>query len=338
VNLFSRRRVLVTLAGLAGAAGAAACSAPPPTTGDRPDTSTGGPDGAFPVTLTHALGTITIPARPQRIVTLGEDLDTLVAIGLAPVGYSPLAPGHTTDIPYHQGLVDLTGVTVLTGDSVDKLSLEQITGLAPDLILASNTYGLDQRYDQLSRIAPTLAYEKGWGQTSWQDMSRTVGTAIGEPEKVAAAIARSEQQVTDLKAELPGLAGRTVASAYYYQGGTFASNPKSASMAKYLALGMEVYPPLLEQATGASNTISLENIAVLDADLLVLSFGSEALRDELTGSAAYQNLKAVQTKAVHLVDPGDTLPTFAGNGPTLLNIPWVLEQQRPALSAAAATQ
>lgn len=335
MTVLSRRRALAGLAALTGALGAAACTptAPSATT----PSSSGSATGGFPVTLAHALGTTTIPAKPQRIVTLNEDLDTLVAIGVAPVGYGPVAPGWTTNVPYHQGLVDLGAATVLTGDSIENLSMEQVASLAPDLILASNSFGLDKVYGALSRIAPTLGYEKGWGQTSWQDMSRTVGTAIGESAKVAAAIARSEQSVASLKAELPGLAGKTVASAFYHTAGTFACNPRSASMAKYLALGMQVDPKLLEHsARSTNNSISLENIDLLDADVLFLSFGSAALQTELTKSPIYQGLKAVRTKAVQISDPTNTLARFAGNNPTLLNVPWALEQSRPALEAGAA--
>lgn len=294
-------------------------------------------DEVFPVTLQHALGSITIEEQPKRIVTLGEDLDTLAAVGVTPVAYAPIAPGYTDDVPYHQGKIDLSDATVLDAQGSGEFSIEEIAAAQPDLILASNYYGIDKLYPELSRIAPTLAYEKGWGETGWAEMSITIGTAIGHEQEVRDAVAETEQYLRNLKAELPGLEGKAVVGAYYHAAGTFASNPRSASMSKYEALGMEVSPKLLaEKPEGATdNSVSLERIDVLDADLLILSFGSDTLRKQLENSPLYQNLGAVRHGAVHHNDPSDALPTFAGNGPTVLNVVWILDQQREALETAA---
>ncbi len=134
---------------------------------------------------------------------------------------------------------------------------------------------------------------------------------------------------------IPALEGKTVAGAYYYASGTFAANPHSASMDKYLALGMVVHPPLLKAKPEGSpeNTVSREQMdTVLNADYLTLSFDTVALRTELVEEPIYQQLTAVKNETVQINEPGDALPKFAGNNPTLLNIPWVLDQQRETLA------
>ena len=319
---------ILILTVVASACGQASADAP---------TAAGDQDGAFPVTLKHALGSITIEEKPERIVTLGEDLDTLAAVGVTPVAYAAIAPGYTDDVPYHQGKIDLSQATVLDASGSGEFSIEEIAAAKPDLILASNYFGIDKLYPELSKIAPTLAYEKGWGETGWAEMSITIGRAIGHEQEARDAVAETETYLKELKAGLPGLEGKAVVGAYYYASGTFASNPRSASMSKYEALGMKVAPKLLaEKPEGATdNSISLERIDVLDADLLILSFGSDSLRKQLESSPLYQNLGAVQHGAVHHNDPSDALPTFAGNGPTVLNVGWILEQQREALETAA---
>lgn len=292
---------------------------------------------AFPVTIKHALGTTTIEKKPTRIVTLDEDLDTLAAVGVTPVAYAPTAPGYSDDVPYLADRIDLSKSTVLKQSENGQFSLEQIAAAKPDLILATNLYGVDKMYDTLSQIAPTIAYEKGWGQTSWQDMSLTIGKAIGKESAAKQAVAKTEKYLSDLKAELPGLAGKTVAGAYYHTSGTFAANPRSASMSKYEALGMVVAPKLLEQLPEGStgNSISLESIDVLDTDFLALSFGSDQLRDELESNPLYQKLHVVQNGGVYVNDPDDPLPTYAGNNPTLLNIVWLLDAQKKTLAKVA---
>lgn len=293
------------------------------------------PDQGFPVTLTHAFGSITIERKPQRIVTLGEDLDTLAALGITPVAYAPDAPGYTDDVPYLKDRIDLSGAEVLDGAELGEFKIEQIAAAQPDLILASNFYGMPKLYDELSKIAPTLAYQKGWGETTWQDLSRTIGRAVGDEAGAERAVAESEQYLTDLKADLPALEGKTIAAAYYYASGTFASNPHSASMDKYLALGMKINPALLKAKPKGSpeNTVSREQMdTVLNADFLILSFDTATLRAELVEDPIYQRLTAVKNKTVLINEPGDALPKFAGNNPTLLNIPWLLEQQRPTLA------
>ena len=293
------------------------------------------PERGFPLALTHAFGTITIEHRPQRIVTLGEDLDTLAALGIAPVGYAPTAPGYTDDVPYLKDRIDLSGAQVLDGAELGEFKIEQIAAAQPDLILASNFYGMPDFYAELSKIAPTLAYQKGWGETSWQDQSLTIGRAVGDEDRARAAVAETEQYLAELKQSLPALQGKTVAGAYYHTSGTFAANPRSASMDKYLALGMQVNPPLLKALPEGStdNSVSRERMdTALNADFLILSFGSEALRAELAADPIYRRLTAIKNDTVYYNDPNDRLPTFAGNNPTLLNIVWLLEQQRETLA------
>jgi iron complex transport system substrate-binding protein len=95
-----RRGALLTALGLALAACAGEVPSPvasAPTAGASPAAS------AFPVTLTHARGQVTIPAKPQRVVALGY-ADIAVARALHaplvgavafPGGSDPSFPGVT---------------------------------------------------------------------------------------------------------------------------------------------------------------------------------------------------------------------------------------------------
>lgn len=314
----------------------AACAA---ATDRSPDSSTAEDGGRFPITITHAFGTATIESPPERIVTMGEDLDTLAALEITPVGYAPTAPGYDDEVPYLRDKVDLSDSEILEGAETGEFNVGQIAQLHPDLILASNLAPMDDSlYRILSKMAPTLAYTEGWGQTSWQDMSRTIGRAVGQEAKADRAVAATDRYLANLETELPGLQGKTVAGAYYYGTGTFAANPRSASMSKYTDLGMRVSSELLTALPKGSdtNTISMERIDVLDTDFLVISFGSVALRRELMNNPLFRSLDVVKAGHVYEIDTSDALPTFAGNAPTLLNIPWLLDQEKQLLTKVAA--
>lgn len=49
----------------------------------------------------------------------------------------------------------------------------------------------------------------------------------------------------------------------------------------------------------------------------------------------YESLAVVQAGHVYENPTDDRLPTFAGNNPTLLNIPYLLEQQKDILTEVA---
>src|SRR6218665_2496489 len=52
----------------------------------------------FPVTIPHAFGETTIPAKPQRIVTWGwASQDAVIALGEVPVGIPHFAYGGDAD-------------------------------------------------------------------------------------------------------------------------------------------------------------------------------------------------------------------------------------------------
>lgn len=78
----------------------------------------------------------------------------------------------------------------------DGLAFEQIAALQPDLILALYVpSGLTQEdYNRLSQIAPTVAPPAGEteGGISWQDLTRTVGLAVGQPDEAERIVADVE--------------------------------------------------------------------------------------------------------------------------------------------------
>ena len=87
----TRRSVLAGLATLAVVPVVAACGSDSPRSASpASDGPKGGAEeGAFPVTITHKYGETKVEAAPERVVCVGlTDQDTLLALGIVPVGVS----------------------------------------------------------------------------------------------------------------------------------------------------------------------------------------------------------------------------------------------------------
>lgn len=305
----------------------AGCSAPL----DTAAPAGAGPAPGFPVTIEHALGTTTIPAPPTRIVALSYEEDVLSQVGVVTVGRTEnyYAPGSL--YPWQEGEVD-PRVAPLGGP--DGLDLEQVAALRPDLILATNHYELESVYDGLSAIAPTVGYRTGWGEATWQDTARVIGRAVGKEAEVEQRIREVDGRVAALAAELPGLAGKTFSSVFYHDPGQFTvdTNPEGHTAELLGQLGMLMSPRVVAEVVNRS--VGAERMGVIDADLVRLGYASDDLRAQLTASPLFQALPAVRDGRVF---ESDVFGATAGNNPTLLNVPWQLEQQRAVLERVAAS-
>ncbi|WP_226365182.1 iron-siderophore ABC transporter substrate-binding protein [Pseudonocardia sp. ICBG162] len=173
---------LVLLAGC----GAGATETPAPAGGDgaAPTALPAGqgspePDGVFPRTVTHEMGTTTIPAEPRRIVVISTgQLDGLLSLGVVPVGstradQATMVPGYLTAAfpQYRAGLAAMADVGLRTDPAI-----EAVAAARPDLILA-NVAGAKDFYPQLSAIAPTVM-TRGNG-VNWKTDLLLVGSALG---------------------------------------------------------------------------------------------------------------------------------------------------------------
>jgi iron complex transport system substrate-binding protein len=304
----------------------AGCSAPSGTTVP----AGAGPVPGFPVTIEHAFGTTTIPTPPSRIVALSFEEDVLSQVGVAVVGRTEnyYAPGSL--YPWQEGEVD-PGIPPLGGNELD---LEKVAALRPDLILATNYYGLESEYAGLSAIAPTVGYRTGWGEATWQDTARVIGRAVGREADVERRIGEVDGTVAALAAELPGLAGKTFSSVFYHEAGQFSvdTNPDGHTAKLLGQLGMVMSPRIVAEVTNRS--LGAEQVGLIDADLVRLGYASDELRAHLAASPLFRAVPAVRDGRVF---ESDVFGATAGNNPTLLNVPWQLEQQRAVLERVAAS-
>jgi iron complex transport system substrate-binding protein len=287
---------------------------------------------SFPVTLKDTFGSTTITSQPKRIIALSYEEDTLATLGITPIAYAknPYQPDGV--FPWLQGKIDLSESTAL--DTGGELNLEQIAALHPDLILATNFYGLADYYGRLSKIAPTVGFTDDAGIATWQENSTIIGTAVGRPADTGKAIAATQAIIDQSRTSLPGLAGKTFSYSFYYEPGGLAviDDPKTVSVQLYAELGMKLAPSVT--ANVKDRSLSLEKLGALDAGFLLIGFATPALKTGMDGNKQFTEIPAVKEgRAIEV----DAFTAGAVNNPTILNIPWQLDQLKPTLTKVAAS-
>jgi len=331
--------LLLPLLAACGSSDAGSSSEP----GSKDDTSTTfvpkAEDGAFPVTVEHALGKTTIDEEPQRIVSVGyTEQDTLLALGVIPVGVTDWY-GDQPDAtwPWAHDLLEGAHPKVLSNE--DSIDYESVAALKPDLILGLNA-GLDQgSYDKLSKIAPTVAQVKGANPyfSEWKPMTELIGEAIGQPQAAKDLVADVEQQFADAAAANPEFAGKDaifLQNAFY--DGEAIAYQKGLSTDFLTDLGFDVPSELDQYVTedGGQAYIPMENLSVLDAaDVLIWGTEKPEDRTALEEEPLFNALDAVKEDRLVYTD-GTTAGAIYFSSP--LSLPYVLEQLVPALKTTFA--
>ncbi|HLU56693.1 MAG TPA: iron-siderophore ABC transporter substrate-binding protein [Pseudonocardia sp.] len=264
-----RLRAVVAL--LAAAVLLTACGGGGPASAGPAPTEAG--DGAFPITVQHALGTTEIPAAPQRVVSLGyTDQDTILAFGVVPVGIREFTGNRPSATwPWASDRLRGEQPRVLVGEQID---VETVAALQPDLIVAVSA-GLDQQqYDTFSRLAPTIAHPVGADpfQAAWQDTTRLIGAALGRAEEAERMVADLEARFAAVREQYPQFQGRRAAIAAASSTGTgyfvWASDDNRGRF--LTSLGFTV-PPVFDELAGDSfyADISHERLDLLDENDVV---------------------------------------------------------------------
>ncbi len=256
------------------------------------------------VNVTDARGTaVTVPANPQRIVTLSElDLDAALALGLKPVG-SVNGRGQT-GLPAY--LNDKAGGIVSVGTLAEP-SLEKIVALQPDVILAGAMIPqIEALLPELSKIAPVVATYKR--TDDWKTAFKQIAGMLNQSAKADAFMADYDQRAAAVKASLP------------------ADKPAEANVVRWMPQGpvvMMAYtfssrvladaglgrPAGLDELAGEdgahSDPISLEKLDLIDAEWLFWGAlnpdGAAALETALKNPLV-QQMNAVKNNHVAQVD------------------------------------
>ena len=241
---------------------------------------------AFPVTLEHVWGTTTVEAAPQRVVTWGwGNEDAVIALGVIPVGipFQSYGGGENGVQPWIEEALAAAGATTPTVlDNAGEPPFEQIAALEPDLIIAVYSGVTEEQYALLSAIAPTVAYTGDAWSMPWQDVTRTVGKALGKSSEADALVNETTTWLAGEVAKHPELADITFASANDYDGSMAVYAPLDARMKFLTDLGLTIDPSVASLAPDDGQfyyPLSYELFDQLEGDIFVTYFEEQSALD-----------------------------------------------------------
>jgi len=293
-------------------------------------------DAAFPATVEHKFGTTTVAAAPERIAVVGlTEQDTVLALGHTPIATTEWYGEHPHAVwPWAREALGDAEPTVLK--TTDGFEFEKIAGLAPDLIIGTNSGMKQEDYDKLSQIAPTIASAKGSTDyfSPWDQQVALIAQALGKPEEGEALVQGVKDRFAEAAAAHPEFAGKTATfSQNAFYDGLIYVYPEGLNTEFLTYLGFEINPKVTALAgkPGEQVAISAERLDTLDADVIVFATEKPADVTELGKVPTFDKLEAVADHRAVYTDG-----TLAGAiyFMTPLSLEYALERLVPQLQDA----
>ncbi len=335
------RRTLIGGAA-AGAVGAASMRVLPAGAQATPDAGSASAvaDGTFPVTISHIYGETTFESAPERVVTVSWiNQDAVIALGTIPVGMPFVSWGGDGEgfLPWTRAAIGDAPLPTLYDDAAG-IPFEQIVELQPDAIIGTYSGMTPDEFDTLSAIAPAVAYPGAAFGTPWEEVTRTVGAILGKSATAEQLVQDTITLVQAAGGEHPQLQGKTFAYGSPSETGMYIYTTVDARVQLLSLLGMTPSPfvqalPVGDDLNAFYADISAEQLGEIDADILILWFGTQEQADAVAdmptigGIAAYAN-------GAYVPIVGET-DVMAVSAPSPLSIPYIIEAYVPLLAAAA---
>ncbi len=149
---------------------------------------------AYPRTLTHMGGTLTLEARPERVAAVSKEfIDLLVLLGHPPLATKEYDGMLRSSIlsPYVEGL-DIIELGT-------RANREAILDMEPDLILISEGAYAKGQFEELNLIAPTVVVESSG---DYPARIRQLGELLGEEEKAEEIIVDFNKKIEETRTAL----------------------------------------------------------------------------------------------------------------------------------------
>ncbi|MEB4615142.1 ABC transporter substrate-binding protein [Leucobacter sp. M11] len=282
----------------------------------------------YPLTLESPFGETELLERPERIAIvtpMTPDTDTLLALGGTPV----LAPSTIDRNTWLDESLTAPIPEVWEASAGAEIPVELVAASEPDLIVTLlATPDVDQqRYDQLSAIAPVLYAADG--SSGWQDLTRTLGEAIDLGDRAERIVADAEQVIVAAREANPEFAGKTASYVLIYNeefGANYVSTPGSTMEQLLNELGFVL--PKEAAAFAEESTVSNELVGLIDADFLLLSTIDQP--DYFLDAPLLQAVPAVAEGRAVIDSPeeGESGNSFAWglNQMSVLSVPWLIER------------
>ena len=255
--------------------------------------------------VSHKYGETIMPENPQRIVCIKME-DIALALGV-----ENLVACRNFETFYLEDEVNALGVgTISVDEEANTINFEQVLSYEPDLIIIRDSFE-QSIYDELSKIAPTIAFRLQAPQVAMLAMGR----ALGIEDRAKERLQQYYDKIASAKEALQDVAGEEVAMLRILQKEIrlypYSSNDMSSFL--YLDLGLTPDPMAVEYDNADSLAISMETLPDLTAKhiFLIAGYGSQTAEaveaakqryEEIKADPLWQAVPAVQSGSIYEVD------------------------------------
>jgi len=276
-------------------------------------------------------GEVTIPTHPKNIlVTSSSYAEVLIGLDVD-LQISIVVPEIEPD--YRAPYLEEHGVQLISQKQYE-FNLEQLLSYSPDLIIASGEGMETKAYEELSKIAPTVALKSGVGV---QESTKALAELFNKEAEAEKSLAAIVQQASDAKDKIHAAIGdktvlvlRVEPTRYRYLG------PKAdddVSRFFYQDLGLNS-PEIIKDSDVWFTQFSVEILPDIDPDYIFLETramvdldSSQSLVD-LEENPLWKNLKAVKNNNVFPLRTNDYIQAKGPIGTSLL-IDYIVEKLVP---------
>jgi iron complex transport system substrate-binding protein len=257
------------------------------------------PTPTAPVTrmITTAMGSVAVPASPQRIVCFDSySVATALDLGVTPIAIPDKMGGAV--VPAQTATV----LTIPTVGAYGQPDLEKLATLKPDLIMAITIDSIKAVYDRLSAIAPTTLFDYTVPD-AWRVLAGQFGDAANRAADLKALQARYQERATAIRTTYAGILGKTRWQFIMGRGETWQLYTPLSGGGKVLADAGVQFASAIQGLTVPAKSYSLEEVNLLaDADVIVTYGGRDgaplATHAPLAALPTWQALPAVKNNHV----------------------------------------
>lgn len=264
-----------------------------------------GTEGTEPVEaetriVTTVMGDVEVPANPQRIVAAGFWVGDILAFGKQPIAIQDF---YVKTSPWSEQAQEIT--------VLEKWEPEYIMALEPDLIITGAFGGKASDYEDLSKIAPTVAFD--WDdepETRLPLMAQVLGLDAADGQ---ALVNEYNQKIEDYRQKLKqsGILEKTITvfrNDGVVEGGLeLGSEIGWGGEVVYGLFDMpmpESVKKLKESSEGSITNVSFEVVAQLCGDYILINQSDPELIEQMKENPIWQSIPAVQKGNIIVVEPG----------------------------------
>ncbi len=249
------------------------------------------------ITLKDAMGEVTIPANPKRIIAPYLE-DSLVALGVKPSAQWSI--GETV-LDYLQP--ELKGVPKISWD----LPVEQVISKNPDLLIFSSPAAIQKgQYEEYKKIAPTYVFKEEVS-ADWRQQLSEMGKILNKQTEAKKFLQQYDEKAAEAKANINQSVGDQTAAIIWVMGDKFYLFEENRFAANVLYKDLGVKKPAFVESLGSAaaqwNPITLEKLPEIKADhLFLISKKGEPGLDILAKSAIWNGIDAVKNGKIHEIN------------------------------------